>query len=368
VHLITHTPFQATVTELALGPAEPGGPGDDWQVMLGKVNDVNANGKAVGRSMASPLVFHASHWTSGLLTDLQALVGEYTNETTKDGWIIFMSEANAVNAGGTVVGFVEYTESILVPLLGRFEVTADMAVLNMTGIFPGRALDINASGQVVGYSFQKVAWHSSSINQTSQYAVLWDNFQITSLFGTPSGDRSEAHGINDHGQIVGVAWGAQIQGGWLWQDGQFTLTGNNNPSAINNAGQIVGRFPNGLGFPQAFLWERSVQTALPMLPGHGISDALDINAAGQIVGYSQAGDIRSVTTRRAVVWSEGVVHDLTAMLPRDSGWTLGIATGISDAGHVVGLGTYRGERKGFVLTLPQRLTVTGIFSNMSRMA
>jgi len=74
----------------------------------------------------------------------------------------------------------------------------------MTGIFPGRALDINASGQVVGYSFQKVAWHSSSANQTSQYAVLWDNFQTTSLFGTPSGDRSEAHGINDHGQIVGV--------------------------------------------------------------------------------------------------------------------------------------------------------------------
>jgi len=77
--------------------------------------------------MASPLEFHASHWTSGVLTDLHALVGEYTNETTKDGWISFMSVANAVNAGGTVVGFVEYTESILVPLLGRFEVTAEMA-------------------------------------------------------------------------------------------------------------------------------------------------------------------------------------------------------------------------------------------------
>jgi probable HAF family extracellular repeat protein len=235
-----------------------------------------------------------------------------------------------------------------------------MAVLNMTGIFPGAALAINSSGQVAGYSFKRAEIHSHSIYQSGQHAVLWDNGTTTSLLGDVSeGDHSLASGINDHGQVVGEAITSWFQGGFLWQNGQITPVGDVRvrPRAINNSGQIAGRFHVGTS-TRAFLWQYGTLTELPMLPGHGISDAFSINGAGQAVGFSQDPDPVNSHTRRAVIWSGGVVKDLTAMLPPNSGWTLGMAFGISDAGHVVGFGLHQGLRKGFLMTLPREPVVS----------
>jgi hypothetical protein len=46
-------------------------------------------------------------------------------------------------------------------------------------------------------------------------------------------------------------------------------------------------------------------------------------------------------------------RDLTAMLPANAGWVLYMATAISDNGHIVGIGSFDGNRRGFLLTCPQ---------------
>jgi probable HAF family extracellular repeat protein len=88
-----------------------------------------------------------------------------------------------------------------------------------------------------------------------------------------------------------------------------------------------------------------------------MSNAADINKDGQIVGWSQSGDY--MPTRRAVMWTNGVPTDLNSLLRPDAGWTLEMAMGISDAGHVIGIGKYADTRTGFLLTLPKEPVVFG---------
>jgi uncharacterized membrane protein len=121
-------------------------------------------------------------------------------------------------------------------------------------------------------------------------------------------DGSEATGINDLAQVVGTEDGA----GFLWDDGEITyLTGLPFPRAINNAGQVVGRGGGG---------------------------GVDI----------------------ARIWEDGVATDLIDLIPPDSGWNeLEWAMDINDAGQIVGWGLLDdGDRRGFMLTpIPEPATL-----------
>ena len=412
----------AMLTELPLGVDESG---IAWDFTSGNVNAINDNGKVAGRIGIDGVTFHAAHWLDGAPTDLQAPVSEFTDVFSKSERRTFVSEACAVNAAGSTVGFVQATDVIFM-LGGELRFVIDVAVQDMRTIFPGKAFDINAAGQVVGYSFQGTQRHGTTITQAGQHAVLWDNFTTTSLLGPFSGDHlTAAYAINNLGQVVGAGTTLGGFGGFIWQNGQLDTLGDTRPRSINDAAQVVGAAASdrGLDFPVAFQWDRmpcnelraqaaelaqevqdkeveiatakaeviddpahidkwlaevkrlqaelqvltaeqnalngqiatvcnSGMTLLPFLPGHGISDAFAINEHGQSVGYSQD---EHVASRRAVMWSEGAAHDLTALLPAKSGWILGMATGINDDGQIVGLGVHNGNRKGFVLTPPPNL-------------
>ncbi len=190
---------------------------------------------------------------------------------------------------------------------------------------------INDSGQVVGYD-----WLSSA---GVGHAFLYSNGRMTDIHSAslfPNG--SSAQGINHSDQIVGYGWinGADDHA-FLYNGGRTvdlgTLGGNESMAlAINDAGQIVGHSTTASGVVHAFLYSNGNMTDLGMPSGAAGSSALAINRTGQIVGL-----IGINGSSHAALYSGGVWTDLGTV----AGATLGaVATGINDAGQIVGQATF----------------------------
>ena len=205
----------------------------------------------------------------------------------------------AINNSGQIAGIVMKGDSGIAAMWDKGRVK----------VLPGPpdalqscALCINATGQVAGsVVYADKSWH----------AHLWQNEESTPIGTLPMCTQSEAHDINDKGQIVCWAYGS---GGWdtgngdlrsfIWKNGTTTdlgtLEGGNRTKAfgINNKGQIVGRACVRNGATRAFLWESGQMTNLGTLPGGNYSSAVSINDKGWIVG--------SATTARgsehAILW------------------------------------------------------------------
>lgn len=220
-------------------------------------------------------------------------------------------------------------------------------------------------------------------------AELWPDGGLTRDAGQdlgtlPGYDSSEALGVDDDGTVVGMAFvfsNPSIQQGWEWTPagGMVAIQGMAEALAIHK-GQIVGFAQDGqaevagqelqgvqgaatavsdagaagftFGTEDGFAWLGGTLTLLPT-PG-GASLASGINQAGVIVGQQgvgPAGSIRlaprgararlarAVGVTRAMAWTptDGMV-DLNGRIdPSDAAtWTLAFATGVSDAGIVVG--------------------------------
>ena len=102
---------------------------------------------------------------------------------------------------------------------------------------------------------------------------------------------------------------------------------NFNADVLNSHGTVIGSSetsislpPNTNGYPcpgpqvfKAFEWHDGVVTNLGALPGGNCSNAIWINAVGQIAGDSENGAVDSLTginEVRAVIWNRGEVMDL----------------------------------------------------------
>jgi len=111
-----------------------------------------------------------------------------------------------------------------------------------------------------------------------------DRFTFTS-FQYPGTNITDAHGINNQGQVVGIV--GETQGtslepiGFLYDKGNFTplVYGNSNTYAndINNLGIVVGTSAAG-----SFLYDSNTGIYTPFSGG----DANGINDLGQIVGQN----------------------------------------------------------------------------------
>ena len=167
--------------------------------------------------------------------------------------------------------------------------------------------------------------------------------------GTLGGDSSAAAGLNNLGDVVGVATTA---GGaahaFLHRSGQMfdlgTLPGGSSSyaTAINDRGDIVGYGGlNGFGPPfreitQGFIWQNGAMRAVGALycpctfnVRYGTSAAFAVSDAGWVVGDSQT---NRQTLRGAFVWQDRMQElDLDGATPGDSH-----AYGINDIHEIVG--------------------------------
>jgi probable HAF family extracellular repeat protein len=214
------------------------------------------------------------------------------------------SAAVAINESGDVAGDVEAaigTDYLPHALSWR---KGEPKFLGAEGEI-GSANDINKGRRAIGYT-------RAAANAATTTAVVWMNGESTPL-KTLGGDNSAAFAINDKNAIVG------------W-------------STTADSGDAANRI-------HACLWTKDEATDLGSLGGDdGESFATDINADGQIVGganpdpgtLSPGTSIVEVVTSassgvHAVLWDGDAITDLGTL-----GGDSSIATGINDAGQIVG--------------------------------
>ena len=153
--------------------------------------------------------------------------------------------------------------------------------------------------------------------------------------------------------IVGYAYNAAGDFlGFTYQNGTMTPLGTLGGSwsiayAINDQNQIAGQaYTRGNRAAHAFRLTDGQMVDLGSLGGSG-SWGLAINNSGTVVGFATT----RVNEYHAFVSTNGArMQDLNRLIPANSGWVLGQANGINDAGQIVGYGTIRGQTHAFLLT------------------
>jgi probable HAF family extracellular repeat protein len=96
---------------------------------------------------------------------------------------------------------------------------------------------------------------------------------------------------------------------------------------------------------------------LGTLANRSASSASAINDQSQIVGTSYMGD--GIDVGDAFVWEGGVMYDLNALLPANSGWERVVAANdINDNSQIVGWGVKNGQTHAFLVSDPD-----GIYGN-----
>jgi probable HAF family extracellular repeat protein len=286
---------------------------------------INNRGQAVGTSsIACNCDTHAFLWAGGVLHDLTP--GQASGD------------ALGINDRTQVVGESTLTHGH--PFLWSRD--AGMTELPISGF----AFKVNNAAEVVG----------KTSNPT--HAFLWNNGRVIDL-GTFGGDNavSGAYGINNSSEVVGQASGPNFLHAFSWTEsggmkdlGSFDGTpgGTSGAADINDHGQIVGSsYSNAFGTTHAayFTGERVVDLGTL----GGFSSASAVNNNGQVVGdsFTFGNDHAFLTDLEG-----GPMLDLNTLIPPDSGWTLLRATGINDAGQIVGIGQLPGDDviHAFVLT------------------
>ncbi len=287
-----------------------------------QANAINERGQVVGMSVTAKGTQHAFLWENGRMTDLGTLVGDFT-----------ATYANAINSRGQIVG----TSEKMVPMGNTEGTVRSLSFLwqggrmNDLGGLGGKitwARTINDKGQVIG---------SSTVNSTPGvgHSFLWQNDKMTDLHPFV------AAALNESGEIAGtrrrIARGAVAK--WSEHRPRYAAEPRRRDSGetseavdINAKGQVVGTSnpTGGPDYGHAFVWENGRMIDLGTLGGKS-SQARAINERGQVIGYSTTTTDGGWSTRHAFLWENGRMIDLGTLGGKSSE-----AVAINDRGHVVG--------------------------------
>lgn len=228
------------------------------------------------------------------------------------------------------------------------------------------AWDINDLGQIVG----SCIFPNDPFEEHTK-AVIWQGGNELSLipnqWGTPY---SYAYGINNNGDIVGWAIGANGEPHAYLYDGGIegtmkdlgTLGGPNSKAYRVDVNQnIVGAASSGGRYDKAFYFSGGVMKSIPTLGG-AFNYAYGINDAGWVVGKSYT----NPPNIHAYLYKDGELIDLNQFLEPTSisGWrALTEAKDINNHNQIVGWGRRWKEKHGYILTLkvydPPPAAITG---------
>ena len=210
---------------------------------------------------------------------------------------------------------------------GRLD-TGELATWEDSGITrlgaKGNVGGVNASGVVVG----------SIADGVTTRAFRYSNGAMTMLAG------EKATAINARGAIAGTSNGHAF----LYQDGVMrdlgTLGGNASEArGLNDRGQVVGMSTDAHGQPLSFLDDR----AMSELPAPAYSSAAAINERGQAVGSAEG-------TYGYLIDNGAYVRLDTLPEVASKGWRHLEPTGINSQGWIVGTGTNAdGNLRAFLL-------------------
>jgi probable HAF family extracellular repeat protein len=340
------TPTQYTITILpALGVSSRG-------------NAINERGWVAGFTNLSDGTRHAALWRDGATTDLGTLGGP--NSTVQwpginnRGWVVGIAETAALDPLGEDWSCSAFFPSTTHHVCRGFVyMDGVMSALPTFGGTNGFATEVNNRGQVVGWAETPVHDPTCNAPQVLQFrAALWEPAKGTmrELRPLPGDSTSAATAINNRGESVGISGACDVAVGEfsanhavLWDAAGRptelpTLGGEawHTPMDINEAGDIVG-FSNPPGVTggdfdtHAVLWPKHGGIVdLGLLPGDEFSEALGINARRQIVGVS-CGDVC-----HPVLWENGTAYDLNKLLGADYPNTILSVRHINNAGQVTG--------------------------------
>ncbi len=222
---------------------------------------------------------------------------------------------------------------------------------------PSSALGVSADG---GITVGALSFNS----QTRGYRLSGAG-ELDILPVVPGGINSFAVAVSADGSTV-VGYGSvnsrSLAYRWTQAEGLSmlgVLPGGQASTATaisGDGGTIVGRSGVTLTGDRAFRWtSRDGMQALGVLSGDTISEALGVNFTGSaIVGRSTTAN----DADKAFLWTaSGGLVNLNTYLPtlgiNLAGWNLTSAVGISaDGNTIVGIGTFSGQRSGWLATIP----------------
>lgn len=307
---------------------------------------LNNSATVVGSTLTKAVLFR-----NGVLTDI-----------TPPGGVL--SAGNGLNDLDQVVGRVFFCDMVGGNCVnGRTRAfVLNGSTITVLGTLGGRdseAYGINNAGQIAGWS--DTAGPPPG-NVGDQHAFIFQNGVMEDL-GTKTTARSSiASGINATGQVSGWAGSNTVteSGPFLYSNGVFQFVGAAGSAwDINNAGHVVGGLSgNDDGTGRAFLFSNGVLQDLGMpSSAQKYARATGINNAGLVVGVASPSFFSS-SNERAFLFSGGTMQDLNNLIPANSGWVLSQAVDINDAGQIVGNGFKDGQPKAFLLTPTQPLLIT----------
>jgi len=253
---------------------------------------INASGQVVGYSTLTTKSYGAFLYSGGVMTNIGTLGGAY-------------AVAYAINGSGEIVGASMTASGLQHPFLYANGKMTDLGTLGSdTAGWTNEATAVNSLGAVVGYSY---------LANGNFHAFLYSSGSMKDL-GTLGGDWSEAYGINDSGQITGIAY---------------------------TKGNVSGH---------AFLYSNGKMTDLGTIGNAPYTWGFGINNSGVVVGQADLNGPDYTLVYHAFIYSAGKMQDLNKLIPANSGWVLSQAAAINNSGQITGYGTIKNEQHAFLLT------------------